>query len=211
MDAAPTAGGTRAGRARREQILEAASRLFSEQGYHGTSMRDLAEATGILRGSLYAHIRAKEDLLFEIVLRAAEAFLGSLGEVAGSDATPERKLREAMRAHVRVVSEDPDAARVFHHEWRALGEPRLAEARALRDRYESLWERIVTEGLRTGTFHAPDPRAVRLLVLGAANWTYTWYDPQGPLTPDQVADRFTDLVVRGLRPRGKIRGSEVRA
>jgi TetR/AcrR family transcriptional regulator, cholesterol catabolism regulator len=179
---------------RKEQILGAAASLFSERGYHATSMRDIGVASGMLHGSLYAHIRTKEDLLYEIVLRAAEKFLGGVEAAAGSPGSPEERLRAAMRAHVGVVAEDVDAARVFHHEWRALSGGRLQEVLALRDRYEDLWDVIV------GALPGRRPRKLtRLLVLSAANWVYTWYDPAGPLTPDQVADGFTDLLLRGLR------------
>jgi len=189
--------------ARREQILDAATTLFSRQGYHATSMQDLAEATGILRGSLYAHIRAKEDLLYDIVTRAAAEFLGRLEAVAESDARPEDKLRAALRAHVEVLAGNLEAARVFHHEWRALDEPRRDEVSRLRDRYEALWDRILAEGIRRRAFRAADASEVRLFVLGAANWIYTWYHPGGRLSPDQVAERLADLVVRGLAPRGR--------
>jgi AcrR family transcriptional regulator len=186
---APTAGG----QTRRDQILEAAARLFSERGYHATSMRDIGEATGMLAGSLYAHIDGKEDLLFGIVQRAAAAFLSELEAARGSDASVEDRLRRAMRAHVEVVAGDPEAARVFHHEWRALSGRRRTEVRRLRRRYESIWDEIIRE-----LPGATDPKSARLLVLSAANWTYTWYRPDGPMSPQQVADRFTDLLLKGL-------------
>jgi AcrR family transcriptional regulator len=178
---------------RREQIVEAAAALFSERGYHATTVRDIAEAAGLLSGSLYAHIRSKEDLLQNIVMRAAGRFLEDLEAVVQDGGTPRERLRAAMRAHVRVVADDVEAARVFHHEWRALTGQRLAEVVRLRDRYEALWDGIVRELPGTA-----DPKLARLLVLSAANWVYTWYHPDGPLTPDEVADRFTDLLLRGL-------------
>jgi AcrR family transcriptional regulator len=125
---------TAAGIARREQILEQAARLFSRRGYHATSMRDIGEATGMLAGSLYAHIASKEELLYEIVMQAAEQFLGGLETVRSSDLGPEEKLRRAIRAHIEVVAGNVDEARVFHHEWKALTGNRLAEARRLRHR-----------------------------------------------------------------------------
>ncbi|HYH28029.1 MAG TPA: TetR family transcriptional regulator [Actinomycetota bacterium] len=183
---------------RRQEILDAAIELFSDRGYHGTSVRDIASETGMLSGSLYAHIRSKEDLLHEIVTRAAEQFLSGVEEAVAADAPPAEKLRRALRAHVRVVAGSVDEARVFLHEWRALTGERLEEVRALRARYEELWTRIVDAGVAQGAFRAADPRFARLLVLSAANWTYTWYDPEGPLGPDEVADRFADLVLDGL-------------
>jgi AcrR family transcriptional regulator len=178
---------------RRDQILEEAARLFGRRGYHATSMRDIGGATGMLAGSLYSHISSKEDLLNEIVLRAANRFLSELGAILAEDLTSEERLRRAMRAHVAVVASNVDAAWVFHHEWKSLTGERREEVRRLRRRYEGLWDGIVRE-----LPGAADPRFARLLVLSAANWTYTWYRPDGPLSPDEVADRFTDLLLAGL-------------
>ena len=156
------------------------------------------ETTGILPGSLYAHIRGKEDLLYDIVVRAAEQFLTGVRVVAEGPGSPEEKLRAAMRAHVAVVAYAREEARVFLEEWKALEESRRAEVKALRDRYESLWDDIIRAGIDDGDLRGVDPTMARLLVLSAANWTYTWYDPQGPLSPDEIADRFTDLLLKGL-------------
>ncbi|HVM11512.1 MAG TPA: TetR/AcrR family transcriptional regulator, partial [Actinomycetota bacterium] len=135
---------------RRQAILDAAVGLFSDRGYHGTSVRDIAQETGMLSGSLYAHIASKEDLLHEIVTRAAGQFLAGVEPVARAELPPEEKLRRALRAHVRVVAGSIDEARVFLHEWRALSGARLEEVRALRERYERLWAGIVDEGVSAG-------------------------------------------------------------
>jgi TetR/AcrR family transcriptional regulator, cholesterol catabolism regulator len=184
---------TPTGLARRERILEEAARLFGRQGYHATSMRDIGQAAGLLAGSLYAHIAAKEDLLYEIVVQAANQFLGEAERIRAERLSPEDRLRKAMRAHVSVVAGSLDEAWVFHHEWKALTGHRGEEVRRLRRRYERLWDQIVGE-----LPGAADPRFARLLVLSAANWTYTWYRPEGPLSPEEVADRFTDLLLAGL-------------
>jgi TetR/AcrR family transcriptional regulator, cholesterol catabolism regulator len=184
---------TPAGVARRELILDQAARLFGRRGYHATSMRDIGEATGVLAGSLYAHIASKEDLLHEIVVRAAGEFLGVVEAIRAEQLPPEERLRKALRAHVHVVADNLDAAWVFHHEWKALTGERRDDVRRLRRRYEEMWDDIVRDLPGAG-----DPRFARLLVLSAANWTYTWYRPQGPLSPEEVADRFTDLLLAGL-------------
>jgi AcrR family transcriptional regulator len=186
---APTAAGV----ARRERILDQAARLFGRRGYHATSMRDIGEATGLLAGSLYAHIASKEDLLYEIVVQAGNEFIARLEAVEAAERSAEERLRLAMRAHVSVLAENVDAAWVFHHEWKALTGDRREEVRRLRRGYESLWDGIVSD-----LPGASDRRFARLLVLSAANWTYTWYRPEGPLTPEEVADRFTDLLLTGL-------------
>lgn len=184
---------------RKEQILEAATTLFANKGYHATTIRDIAERAGMLSGSLYAHISSKQDLLVAIVERAALAFTSALEPIVRSDLKPSEKLRAGMRAHVRVVSESREAATVFMHEWRALeGDERRAIA-ALRDQYETLWDEIVSAGVRSGEFRPVDQKFARLLLLSAANWIYQWYKPDGGLTADEVADRFIGLILDGIR------------
>lgn len=182
-----------AGVERRELMRRAAARLFGEQGYHATTMRQLAGATGLLPGSLYAHISGKEELLYEIVRDAAHAFLGSMEAATTVPGSPEERFRRALRAHVEVITRHQDSARVFHHEWRALRGRRRAEIRRLRDRYERRWDALLRDlpGIA-------DPKIPRLLVLSAANWIYTWYEPGGELEPDRIADRFADLLLGGL-------------
>nr|PZN39541.1 MAG: TetR/AcrR family transcriptional regulator [Bacillota bacterium] len=193
---------------RKEQILAAATALFARKGYHATTVRDIAEEAGMLSGSLYAHIDTKQDLLVAVVERAAEAFTEAVVPIARSGLPPGEKIRAAMRAHVRVVAESREAATVFMHEWRALDEERRQAALALRDRYEALWDGMIREGIASGEFRPVDPKFARLLLLSAANWIYQWYNPDGPLGPDEVADRFTDLILNGLRPEPRAEGSE---
>jgi TetR/AcrR family transcriptional regulator, cholesterol catabolism regulator len=185
----PRAGGAE----RRELMLRAAARLFGEQGYHATTMRQIADATGLLPGSLYAHITGKEELLYEIVRDAGQAFLRALDDASAGPASPEERFRRALRAHVQVITDHQDSARVFHHEWRALTGPHRAEIVRLRDRYERRWDELLGDlpGIA-------DPKIGRLLVLSAANWIYTWYEPGGGLPPARIADRFAGLLLDGL-------------
>src|SRR5689334_4783286 len=104
---------------RREELVRQAARLFAEKGYHGTSTGDLADAMGVQKGSLYAHIRSKEDLLWEVAREGAAAFHAALDDVPDELAATE-KIRFALRAHLRVVAELLDVATVFVREWRYL-------------------------------------------------------------------------------------------
>lgn len=184
---------TAIGVARKDQILEIAAELFSRRGYHATTVRDLAERAGLLAGSLYAHFSGKEEILYQIVVEAAGQFLGGMEALRAAPATPQERLRSAMRAHIQVVARDLDGARVFLHEWRALRGSRRAEISKLRRRYEDLWDEIIRD------LAPADQKLARLLVLSAANWTYVWYDPRGPLGPEEIADRYTDLLLSGLK------------
>jgi TetR/AcrR family transcriptional regulator, cholesterol catabolism regulator len=183
---------------RKEEILNIACRLFSRKGYHGTTIRDISDACGILSGSLYAHINSKEDLLYEITERGASAFLNSLRPIAESADPPVEKLRQAMRAHIRVIEQNLEAATVFFHEWKALSGERLQTIREKRDEYENLWTRIIHEGIDSGQLRQMDEKYARLLILSAGNWVYQWYRPGGSQSADEIADRFVDMLLNGF-------------
>src|SRR5690242_16524819 len=104
---------------RRDELTRVAARLFAEKGYAGTSLADLAEALGVQKPSLYHHIDAKEDLLWEVARDGAEAFHAALDGVP-ADALPTERIRLALRAHLAVVAAQLDVATVFVREWRYL-------------------------------------------------------------------------------------------
>lgn len=185
---------------RREELLKAAAGLFSRRGYHGTSMGDLADSMGILRGSLYSHINSKEDLLFDIVDQGADRFITRMEEVVASEDPPADKVALAIEAHVATVAEHLDAATVFLNEWRYLSGDKLDTIQAKRDLYESLISEIVEEGIEWGAFPEElDPKFATLLILSVVNWLYQWYDPEGEKSLEQIVDIFTALLLGGLK------------
>lgn len=185
-------------RSRRDQVFHAAGVLFHKKGYHATTIRDIADEAGMLSGSLYAHIRTKEDLLFEITDGVADHFLTAVKTVAESDALPPQKLRQALAAHLRVIAAHLDGASVFMNEWKVLSPTRRAVIQEKRDAYEAVWARILADGAESGVFHGQHLRYARMVLLSVANWSYQWFDPLGSLTPDEVAERLVGVILRGL-------------
>jgi TetR/AcrR family transcriptional regulator, cholesterol catabolism regulator len=183
--------------ARRSELTRQAARLFAERGYHGTSIGDLAKALGVQKGSLYAHIDSKQDLLFEAMTEGARAFHEALDGVPEDRPAAER-IRLALRAHLRVVAEQLDVATVFVREWRYLEGERAEAFIAERRRYEERFRALFREGRERGALRADlDEHAAVLLVLSAANWAYTWL-PEGANT-DELADRFFATLIDGIR------------
>jgi AcrR family transcriptional regulator len=183
--------------ARRDDLTRAAARLFAEKGYHGTSTADLAEALGLRKGSLYAHIESKADLLWEVAREGAAAFHAALDTVPDEGPVVER-IRAALRAHLRVVAEQLDVATVFVREWRYLQGERREAFVAERRRYEERFRALFREGRESGELRTDlDDGAAALLALSAANWAYTWL--RSGADTDELADRFTALLLDGMR------------
>jgi AcrR family transcriptional regulator len=182
---------------RRSELTREAARLFAERGYHGTSIGDLAKALGVQKGSLYAHIESKQDLLYDAMREGAEAFHAALDEIPDDLRVTER-IRLALRAHLRVVAEQLDIATVFVREWRYLEGDRAAEFLSERRRYEERFRALFREGRELGELRTDlDDQAATLLVLSAANWAYTWLPADADT--DELADRFFAILVDGIR------------
>jgi AcrR family transcriptional regulator len=182
---------------RRNELTRQAARLFAQKGYHGTSIGDLAEAMGVQKGSLYAHISSKQDLLYETMAEGARAFHAGLDAIP-DDAPATEKVRLALRSHLRVVADQLDVATVFTQEWRYLEGARRDEIVAERRRYEERIRGYFREGRDLGVFRTDlDDATAALLVLSAANWAYTWLRPGADT--DELADRFYGLLLDGIR------------
>lgn len=188
---------------RREQIYRAAARLFSEAGYRATSMRDIAASMGLKAGSLYSHIKGKEDVLWEIVSRAADEFDAALAPIAASAAPPPEKLRAALVAYTGVVARNLEFATVLFSEWRHLPPDRQEEVKRRRDAVERVLRDIVEEGRASGAFAGDlNVKLTAILALSGANWLPNWFHPEGKLSAEEVADRFADLLLGGVEARG---------
>jgi AcrR family transcriptional regulator len=152
---------------------------------------------GVQKGSLYAHIASKQDLLYATMREGADAFHAALDAV-DEHLPPTERIRLALRAHLRVVADQLDVATVFIREWRYLEGERRDEIVAERRRYEARFRALFRDGRELGELRTDlDEGAAALLALSALNWAYTWLTP-GRDT-DELADRFYALLVDGIR------------
>jgi len=182
---------------RRAELTRQAARLFAEKGYHGTSIGEIADALGVRKGSLYAHIDSKQDLLYETMREGARAFHAGLDAIP-DDLRPAEKIRLALRSHLRAVAAQLDVATVFVQEWRYLEGDRREEILGERRRYEERIRALFREGRDLGELRSDlDDATAALLALSAANWAYTWL--QAGRNTDELADRFYSLLVDGMR------------
>jgi len=187
---------------RRTELLAAAIRLFSDRGYEATSVREIADALAIQAGSLYAHIETKEDLLWQILTESADRFFAAIQPIVDSKLLTLERIRLAIAAHVKVITDSTAAAAVYLREWRHLSEPRKSEFAGRRDAYERIFRDLIRDAIHEGTFGDFDEKFATLMVLSSVNWIYQWYRPDGPMTPDEIARRITDLLFHGLKRAG---------
>ena len=184
-------------RHRSDAILASAVAAFRKHGYHGTSMREIADALERTKGSLYYYFDTKADILYAAHDRALDRMLLALQRVESSGAPPGEQLRELVVEHVRAIVDG------FHGTALALeldALPPAARRRVIakRDRFEQGLRRILGRCADADT----DAAAVHLTgfaLLGAINWLARWYRPEGALQVDAIGRFFADLVLAGMR------------
>jgi AcrR family transcriptional regulator len=181
----------------RERVLQVAVELFAARGYHATGVAEIGQAAGLQRGSLYYHIGSKEDLLLVVLCRHVEDSLEAEERILASDRDPASKLRELLRHHVRIATERSAEASIYMRDAGALSGARARELQTLRERVERVWAEIIREGEAAGIFRPSDPVIVNGL-LGFANFVFIWYRPGGRLSPDEIADQYADVLLKGL-------------
>jgi len=183
----------------KDDVIEAAGRLFARKGYHGTSMRDLGRELGLLGSSLYSHVGGKQELLVEVVERGAALFQEAIA-AAGPDAgTGAERLRALVAGHLRVVIDHRDEVRTFLEETRSLDPSTRRRILAARDRYEAAVRDIIAAGAADGSFRADAaPVLDGIFVLSILNAVERWYDASGPIGPEELAARIVRFVEDGI-------------
>lgn len=181
----------------RERVLAIAARLFAEKGYHGTGVAEIGAAAGLQRGALYYHIGSKEDLLLVLLLRHVEESLEGEERIAAMDIAPAEKLRLLLRHHVQTAVQRSAESTIYMRDVSVLSGERAKQLQTVRERVENLWAAVLREGEETGVFRHSDSVIVNGL-LSFANFTFLWYRRRGRLSPEEVADRYAELLLDGL-------------
>jgi AcrR family transcriptional regulator len=184
---------------RREELLRVSAKLFREKGFDGTSIRDISSAAGMHSGSPFYHFKTKQDILVAVMEQGLAQGLRKTEEVMALPLPPEQKLKELIRAQLgTILEEGSDFIPVLLYDWRSLNAVNRRRIVALKDRYDALWQQVIDELQRAG--HMPgDAQLMRLLILGAVNWTGTWYRTGGRLSLDEVAEGCVRLFLQGPR------------
>jgi AcrR family transcriptional regulator len=184
---------------RKENIRLTARRLFRERGYAATSMRDIAREVGLEAPSLYAHFRAKEELLHDICFDMAERFFSSFHQLTTPCLSPVEKLQAAVSAHIHTLYAHPEESVVFFHEWIFLSEPDLSAFKKMRSDYEALFRAILQEGIQHGCFRPVDVRLTAYTLLSSMNAVYDFSKLKQKVKVSDFQQHIFQLFVQGIK------------
>jgi AcrR family transcriptional regulator len=183
---------------RAEHIYRVAAEIMCRKGYEATSMKDIAEAVGLTKAGIYHYIRAKEDLLFEIMSFAMDMVDEDVIGPAQQIADAEQRLRTIVERHARRILEVGGAVTILLEEMWALSP---AHRKTIRDRKRAYFElvRQILEQLRTeGKLRDMNPTVAAFSLFGMILWTSHWYRRDGKLTPEDVLQDFLGIAMNSV-------------
>jgi len=181
------------------EIVKVATDVFYEKGYEASTLQDIGDRLGMLKGSLYYYIQTKEDLLYAIVSEVFETGLSNIERLAAGEGSALERLRNVIIGHIEHECANLAGTAVLLHEFGSLPEARRIEVIGEGHAYRATLIDLLESGQKEGVIRSDlDPKLASLSILGSVNWAYRWYEPHGEYTPREIGVQFADLIIRGL-------------
>jgi AcrR family transcriptional regulator len=181
--------------------VQIAAKLFLERGYDSTSMQEIADEMGILKGSVYHYVRTKEDLLWMIVEPRFSELVDNAGAIFEQHDRPVlERVGLALEAHAHsYAAHYPYMFVTIREDGRTISPKRRKHFEGLQQDYYQLWKAALSEGVDSGELRSDlDTSTVVHGIFGMLNWMFRWFRPDGPMTAEDVGRTFASLVACGL-------------
>ncbi|HEX4533366.1 MAG TPA: TetR/AcrR family transcriptional regulator [Rhizomicrobium sp.] len=183
---------------RREAIVDRAAALYAERGFLGASIADLAKACKTSKSLIYHYYPSKEDILFDVMDSHLRALEGGVADVASTKGDAAVKLRALTHSFMRLYVGAEARHKVLLNELQRLPAKRRAVIVARQRHLIEFVENLISQ-MRPDLAKKPELRLpLAMLYFGMINWTHTWYDPKGSVTPDAIADLAADTMLSGI-------------
>jgi AcrR family transcriptional regulator len=180
-------------------ILAKAAALYSAHGYMRSSIADLAEACQLSRGALYHYFESKEAILFAILDAHLREMIANIeAATVGAPPDPREQFRRVIAAIVRINAASPNEQRVLLNDLSFLGPGEQAALNRLGRQIVSIMAELLARLDQSGKMTPRTEKVYTMMLFGIINYTYTWYDPHGPVTPDEFADMAVNLFLEGF-------------
>jgi AcrR family transcriptional regulator len=182
---------------KREAVLRTAVALFLEQGYHRTTLNDVAERLNITKPALYNYFRGKDEILFECWAVGNERVDDCITEIAAGSGTGLSRLRKLIVRYAEVMTTDYGKSLV-RFDVRDLTEHNRKVVNAAKKKIDSAFRDYIAEGISDGTIRPCDPKLSAFAIAGSLNWIGHWFEPGGPMTADAIANEFAIRLTEGI-------------
>jgi AcrR family transcriptional regulator len=181
-----------------QEIERVSARLFAHNGYHRTTMRDIARALEMNQASLYHYFPGKEDILFKLMNDAMDDAMTVLEEICAEKRRPEEKLRAVLQFYTRHYAGDQERLILLVHEGAALPEGKRRILVEKERRYVQLFKALFQELADRNRMKAVPPSVATFAFFGMVHYTIKWYRKDGPMAPDELAQSFAEILLRGI-------------
>jgi AcrR family transcriptional regulator len=185
---------------KREALIRAAARAFNDQGFHNTSLDDIAAALEVTKPTIYYYVRNKEELLFQCFLTGLEGIRNAFLEVAKSPAPARERLAIVLRGYAVAIASEFGWCMV-RVEDQDLGPQMSSHIKALKSEIDHGIRDLLAAGVRDGSIAVEDPKMTAFAMAGALNWIAHWYRDNRPMSAAQISDMFVHIFERGYLPR----------
>jgi TetR/AcrR family transcriptional regulator len=182
---------------RKIEILKSAAAAFRRRGYYGASVDEIASALEMTKGNLYYYFRNKEEILYACHDYSLDVLLGLLEEVQAEPTPADDKLRKLILAFIHMMLDELQGT-ALTLDLQALSPALLKRIIAKRDRFDRGLREIIQQGMDQGLFRPGDPKMIGFAMMGSVNWITKWFDPAGPMSSEDIGQRFADYLVGGL-------------
>jgi AcrR family transcriptional regulator len=181
---------------KRERILEAAVDLFYRHGYQNTTLDHVAESLGVTKPFIYSYFDSKADLLAAICEQGVASALRSISAIATLDLDPKSRLERMCRAMVNAVITNQKQNAISAREEKNLPPEYYRRIARTRRAFDKTVRSVLEEGCAAGQFSVRDSHLATFAISGIGTWVQVWYRFDGRLTPDEIADGVTELVLK---------------
>lgn len=180
---------------KRDEIIQVAAELFRRLGYAETSLKDIANRVGILKGSLYYHFSSKEELLNEVINEGINKILSVAQQICNKkELSPRERLRYLTKNHLLHLIKNNMYLVIASNQIDKLTPEHRDEYIVKRDLYEKLLRETLEEGIRAEEFSPVDIKLTVFAILGICNWIIQWYRNDGPYSSEYIADYLSTLI-----------------
>ena len=188
---------------RREELLQIAGALFAQRGFKNTTVRDIADAAGILSGSLYHHFDSKESMVDELLSSFQTALFDRYDAILASELDARAKVDAVVRASFDAIHEHHNEVAIFQNDAGYLTEfERFSYLQEHNRRFREMWVDLLAEGTRSGVLRPDLDSELTYRFIRDTVWVAVrWYRPGGELTSQQVADQYLSILLDGIAAR----------
>ena len=183
---------------RKDEIIQVASRLFNEKGYQAISVRDIAKAMDIKAASLYNHIKSKQEILSEIILKVAKEFTVGMEKVVFENSSAIEKVEKVIEMHVDITVNYSEALAALNNDWMHLEKADLSAFVKMREDYEENFRTIIKQGIDAGEIKSYHPEVILFSILSTLRTLYLWYQKRGKLDVNVLKKDMVSVLIKGI-------------